>query len=279
MILPLTILGTIFFIGILMPYTNDKLLNANSTTASSPLTIALADAGILPAASLINALIVISVISAGNSSLYVASRTLFFMSRNGKAFKFLGRANKAGVPWAGIIFTNIFACIVFLDISSSAGKIYTALITLSGGTYPTPIPTQLLTCSVATFLVWATICVCHIRFRRALAAQGQDPATLPFRALFYPWGTYFALALNIFLVFFQGYTCFLYPFSATSFVQSYILLPVFALFVLVYKFWNKTKWVKLEDMDIWTGRREIVYDTQTIKERTWWSRIVDVVVG
>lgn len=126
--------GTIFFIGILLPYNDKRLLNSNSTTASSPLTIALTDAGILPAAHLINALIVISVISAGNSSLYVASRTLLFMSRNGKAPKFIGRANKAGVPWVGLIFTNIFACIVFLGQSSSAGQVFEALITLSGGT-------------------------------------------------------------------------------------------------------------------------------------------------
>jgi amino acid transporter len=125
--------GTIFFIGILMPYNDKSLLGATSKTASSPLTIALTEAGILPAAHLINALIVISVISAGNSSLYVASRILLFMSRNGKAPKFIGRANKAGVPWVGLIFTNIFACIVFLGQSSSAGAVYSALITLSGG--------------------------------------------------------------------------------------------------------------------------------------------------
>lgn len=116
-----------------MPYNDKRLLGDTSKTASSPLTIALADAGILPAAHLINALIVISVISAGNSSLYVASRTLLYMSRNGKAPKFIGRANKAGVPWVGLIFTNVFACIVFLGQSSSAGKVYSALITLSGG--------------------------------------------------------------------------------------------------------------------------------------------------
>ena len=116
-----------------MPYNDKSLLSADSKTASSPLTIALTEAGILPAAHLINALIVISVISAGNSSLYVASRILLFMSRNGKAPKFIGRANKAGVPWVGLIFTNIFACIVFLGQSSSAGEVYSALITLSGG--------------------------------------------------------------------------------------------------------------------------------------------------
>ena len=73
--------------------------------------------------------------------------------------------------------------------------------------------------------------------------------------MWYPWGTYAALAANIFLVFFQGYTAFLNPFSASNFVINYILLPVFAILLVSYKFWNRTKWVSLEEMDIWTGRR------------------------
>ncbi|KAJ6115352.1 Amino acid/polyamine transporter I [Penicillium sp. IBT 16267x] len=213
-------IGTIFFIGILIPWNDKQLLGATSKTASSPLTIALTDAGILPAAHLINALIVISVISAGNSSLYVASRTLLFMSRNRKAPKFIGRTNRAGVPWVGLIMTNIFACIVFLGQSSSAGTVYSALITLSG---------------VATFIVWSVIGVCHIRFRRALVAQGEDPSKVPYQAVFCPYGTYIALAANIFLVFFEGYTCFLNPFSASDFVINYILLPIFVLFFVIYK--------------------------------------------
>ena len=64
------------------------------------------------------------------------------------------------------------------------------------------------------------------------------------------------MAANIFLVFFQGYTAFLNPFSVTDFVIDYILLPVFVLLVLGWKLLKRTKWVKLEDMDIWTGRRE-----------------------
>lgn len=277
-----------FFIGMLIPYTDDRLLNSSSKTASSPLTIALSDAGIKPAAHLINALIVISVLSAGNGSLYVASRTLLYMARNGKAPRFIGRTNKMGVPWVALIVTNIFSCIVFLTLSSGAGKIYSALITLSGGaTFLSRccLITADIVCIVATFIVWAVIGVAHIRFRQALAIQGEDVSKLPYRASFYPWGTYFALAVNVFLVFFQGYTAFLNPFSASDFVINYILLPVFALFVLVYKFWNKTKLVKLGDMDIWTGRREYADDdgeeddSTSGKPRRWWSRLADVVIG
>ncbi|KAA8650252.1 amino acid permease [Aspergillus tanneri] len=257
-------IGTMFFIGILLPYNDKRLLGASSNAANSPLTIALQDAGILPAAHLINALIVISVISAGNSSLYVASRTLLFMARNRKAPRIIGRTNSAGVPWVALIFSNMFTCIVFLTLSSSAGKIYSALITLSG---------------VATFIVWAFISLAHIRFRQAIAAQGDDPAKLPFRATLYPYGTYFALAANIFLIFFQGYTAFLNPFSVDDFVINYILLPVFVLFVVGYKIWNKTKIVKLEEMDIWTGRREVVDYGEGTKPKTWRSRVKNVIVG
>jgi yeast amino acid transporter len=181
--------GMMFFIGILIPYTDERLLGKHSKTAASPLTIALKDANIAPAAHLINALIVISVISAGNSSLYVASRTITHLARSGMAPKLLGKTDNRGVPWAALLFTNIFACISFLSQSSSAGVLYEALITLSG---------------VATFIVWAVIELVHIRFRTALKVQGQDPNDLPFKALWYPYGTYACLAANIFLIFFQG---------------------------------------------------------------------------
>ncbi|KAF2114596.1 amino acid permease [Lophiotrema nucula] len=223
--------GMMFFIGILIPYTDPRLLGKGSKTAASPLTIALADARIAPAAHLINALIVISVISAGNSSLYVASRTITHMARNGMAPKFLGKADKRGVPWAALLFTNIFACIAFLSQSSSA-------------------------------------------------VQGQRVEDLPFRALWYPWGTYSCLAANIFLIFFQGYTCFLNPFSGQDFVINYILLPVFVTFYFGYKFWHKTTIVKAEDIDIWTGRRDDLSPPKDKSEKkSIWRRVREVVIG
>lgn len=87
--------GMMFFIGILIPYNDSSLLSKTSKTAKSPLTIALSDAQINAGASLINAVIVIAVISAGNSSLYVSSRTILFMARNRKAPRFLGKVSHA----------------------------------------------------------------------------------------------------------------------------------------------------------------------------------------
>lgn len=39
-------------------------------------------------------------------------------------------------------------------------------------------------------------------------------------------------------------------------VINYILLPIFVILVLGYKFWHKTKLVNVYEMDIWSGRRE-----------------------
>ncbi|KAI4284613.1 MAG: hypothetical protein L6R35_004866 [Caloplaca aegaea] len=265
--------GTVFFIGILIPWDDGDLLAEGSRTARSPFTIALSDAGINAGASLINAVIVIAVLSAGNSSLYISSRTMLFMARNNKAPKFFSKVNKAGVPWVSLLFSNLIACIAFLAVSDSAGTVYEALITLSG---------------VATFIVWATIGVMHIRFRQGLVAQNQSPETLPFKALWYPYGTYVAVAANVFLIFFQGYTAFLNPFSAKDFVVNYILLPVFVALVVGYKFWRKTKIVKLAEMDIWTGRRDIdrmdkQRDEETgpevIKKKGMLKRARDVIIG
>ncbi len=101
-----------------------------------------------------------------------------------------------------------------------------------------------------------TISLVHIRFRNGLAAQNQSIDDLPFKALWYPYGTYFSLAANVFLIFFQGYTAFLNPFSVSEFVIGYILLPCFLLLFLGYKFWKRTRWVPAAEMDIWSGRRE-----------------------
>jgi len=76
--------------------------------------------------------------------------------------------------------------------------------------------TKLILELVATFIVWGTIEFVHIRFRNALKVQGQSVDDLPFKAKFYPYGTYGALAANVFLVFFQGEKTSILPFNLTT---------------------------------------------------------------
>ena len=83
-------------------------------------------------------------------------------------------------------------------------------------------------------------------------------------------------------MFFQGYTAFLNPFSSTDFVINYILLPVFVLLIVGWKILKRTKWVKLEEMDIWTGRREdgvVEFDESTAKKSGLVRRAKNVLIG
>ena len=116
------------------------------------MTIAIQNAGWEGGVHLINAFIFITVVSAANSSIYIGSRTILFMAKDGGAPKFLGWTNSRGVPVFAIILTNLFGVLSMMNISTGGGKAYSYIINLSG---------------VSTFLVWAGISLTHIRFRQA----------------------------------------------------------------------------------------------------------------
>jgi yeast amino acid transporter len=163
------------------------------------------------------------------------------LGKTGRAPTFLGRTNKRGVPVPAIIFSNLFASICFVNLASGGvGAAYTYLINLSG---------------VSTFIVRAVIALTHIQFRRGLKAQDVNPNQLPFRAVWYPYGAYFALGANLFLILFQGYSTLFPKFDPVSFVVAYILILIFFLLYFGYKFSKKTKWISASEMDIWSNRR------------------------
>lgn len=126
-------LGTIFFIALCVPSNDDRLVSASSRAGSSPLTIALQRGGINAAASVINAIIIVSVISAANSSLYVASRTLQSMATKGQAPKFLAWTSKKGkVPIPALVTSNICSLFCLLSLGSGSSRAFTIIINLSG---------------------------------------------------------------------------------------------------------------------------------------------------
>jgi amino acid transporter len=49
--------------------------------------------------------------------------------------------------------------------------------------------------------------------------------------------------------------------------------------MLGYKFWKKTKFVKLEEMDIWSGRREYTDEELEVKPKTLWQRAKIIIAG
>ncbi|OAQ81372.1 Agp3p [Purpureocillium lilacinum] len=234
-------MGSALFFGITCPANADGLVNGGSKALKSPMTIALQNAGWEGGVHLINAFILITCLSAVNSSIYIGSRTILYMAQSGKAPSFIGWTNKRGVPVWAILITNAVGAISMMNVSTGASKAYQYIVNLSG---------------VSTFLVWGSISFIHIRFRRAWAAQNRDVSEIPFKSLWYPYIAYFGVAINLFLALVQGWTT-LAPFDAGNFVDAYILLPLFAIIYVAGKlYWRgRDKFKRSWEIDLDSGRR------------------------
>lgn len=184
------------------------------------------------------------------------------MAQRGLAPKFLGWTSNRGVPVFALVLTNAVGALSMMNVSTGASKAYSYIVNLSG---------------VSTFLVWGSISFIHIRFRSAWKVQGRSPDELPYKSLLYPWNAYFGLGANSFLALVQGWTT-LSPFTAGTFVDAYILLPLFPIIWVLFKVINKTHYWRSNEVDLDSGRRT---DLDIIKQEAhgaleqksnWWRK-------
>ncbi|KAF9464654.1 dicarbixylic amino acid permease [Collybia nuda] len=236
--------GGVFVIGLIVPSTNNELFVATKSktgAAASPFVVATTLVGIKVLNHVINGAILIFVMSAANSDLYIGSRTLYGLAVEGKAPRIFRRVNRMGVPYPSLFLCTAFCGLVFLNVSSSSAKVFTWFVNL-----------------VSTFgaLTWMCIAFCHIKFMKALTANGMTREDLPYKAPFQPWGSWFALIATGIITFFKGFDTFM-PFKADTFVTSYIGIPIFFILWLGYKVMYKTSVIPSKEVDLITGLREI----------------------
>lgn len=224
----------IFIIGCLVPYTSPDLLK--ESVAVSPFTIAFEKIGIAFAASVMNAVILTSVLSAGTGGTYASARMLYTLAKEGKAPKFLGRLNKSGVPINALLMTAAVGSLACLTSFFGEGQVYMWLLNLSG---------------LSGFIAWLGIAISHYRFRRAYVLQGFDVNDLPYRSKWFPIGPLLAFAACLFIILAQNYEAFTGgAVDWKGVIVSYIGIPAFVALWLGYKFKHKTKVVSLKDMDL-----------------------------
>ena len=233
-------IGGIFVVSTLVPYTEPNLLSADlDNVAMSPFTMVFQGAGLGGASHLMNAVILTSVLSCGNSTMYIASRLLYSMANDKRAPKAFGKVSKRGVPTLGVLLTAAVASLSFLASSNGDSVIYTWLYNGTG---------------LTGFITWLGICVAHFRFRAAFKAQGKSLDDLKFKAKLYPYGTGIALAICAFVIMGQAYW-------AVSdgmvdwggMVIIFIGLPVAIVLWLGYKFKMKEKLIPLSEVDLSGG--------------------------
>lgn len=171
----------------------------------------------------------VAAFSCANSGFYGTVRSLYGLSIEGLAPKFLSKLNRFSTPQNATIFTLVFVWFVFLfsflivNLGMFGGEntsMYAALIGISGFTGT---------------LCWVGILYSQIAFRRRLKARGYDPqAALTVKASWFPWLEWFAIIIQIaamiLLVFEAGDGI---PIFALS--MDIVLVPVVAFAIQKYR--------------------------------------------
>lgn len=115
----------VIFITFLVPENDSRLLSGSGSIYSSPLVIALNDAGIKVIPDILNAIMLIGIGSGGLEPLYIASRVMRHMALKGQLPAQLARVDSKGRPTWALFITGLFTItFTYLNCSNTGGVIF-----------------------------------------------------------------------------------------------------------------------------------------------------------
>ena len=210
-------------IGCIIPYTDPRLIHADTQhLAMSPFTIVFSMVGLHHAASLLNFVILIAVLSAANSGMYSSSRMLWYMSKQGTIPKAIAGTTDSGVPVIAVCITAVFAAAVFMSSIFGSGVVFFWLLNIS---------------SLAGFIAWIGIALSHYKFRRQFIKTGHELTELPYRSRLYPFAPLFCLVMTILIIIGQGYLLIIDgKLSWENLSATYISIPILFILWVFFKF-------------------------------------------
>lgn len=259
-------------VGIICPYNDPEMLQALADgaggAAASPYVVAMNRMGIKGLPSVVNAAILIAIFSAGNSYFYCSSRTLYGMSLAGHAPKIFSYCTKNGVPLVANLVVAAVAMLSFLQMSNTANQILTWFVSFG---------------TAAQLINYCMMNVTFLRFFYACKKQGLDRNTLPYKGWLQPYCAYFcAIACGSF-VFLSGFAVFLKGnWSWSQFIFNYVMIPIDLGIFLFWKFWKKTKFKSLEEIDLHSGLEEVeAHEANVVvkKPKNVWERMGRIMIG
>lgn len=245
---------SLFLVSLIVPYDHPKLHDDSGSSydpKQSPFVIALQIGQIKVLPHIVNAVIILSTISVANAAVFASSRTLLALSEQGFAPKFFQYVDRAGRPLPAVILTLLFGLLGFLIYSTQESTVFSWLLGISG---------------LAVIFAWGSICLCHIRFRAAWTRQGNSLAELPWTSPLGIMGSHSGLFMSLLVLIAYFYRS-AFPIGegkmtpqdrAYAFFENMLSLVIVLVFFLAYKIYHRTRLVRIEDMDLQTGRREAV---------------------
>jgi amino acid transporter len=204
-------IGSALCCGIVVSYADPTLRaihfgdgEGSGTAAASPYVIAMKNMSIEGLPHVVNALLITSIFSAGNTYTYTATRILHSLALEGRAPRILRKCTKQGVPIYCFLVVMIFPFLSFLQMGDSSSTVLTWL-------------TNIIT--AAGLINYVIITLTYIFFYRATVAQGFDRSSLPYTGWFQPYCGYLGLAWMFTVVCCFGYESFT-PWNVETFFTN-----------------------------------------------------------
>jgi AAT family amino acid transporter/GABA permease len=162
--------GSMFLIACIVPW-------SSIVTGHSPFVAALEMMRIPGAADIMNAVVLVAVLSALNSGLYVSSRILFRLAARADAPKSLLKLTQNKVPRLAVLLSSVVGYVAIVAAIVSPQGVFLFLVNASG--------------AVMLFVYLATA-LAQIRIRRRIEAT--EPQKLTLRMWLFPWLSYAVVA-------------------------------------------------------------------------------------
>ncbi|MCE4942456.1 amino acid permease [Streptomyces albulus] len=162
---------SIFLVVAVVPWTSKAI-------EVSPYAAVLDRLAVPAAGTVMNAIVLVAVLSCLNSALYTSSRMLFALTRNGDAPRGFTKLSASGVPRRALLAGTSVGYLSVVAAWISPDVVFTFLINSYG--------------AIALF-VYLAIAVAQLRMRRAL--ERDDPARLTLRMWGFPWLSRLTVAL------------------------------------------------------------------------------------
>lgn len=143
-------------------------------TEESPFVQAFSSLGLESAASVMNFVMLVAVLSAANSALYATSRLLYSLARDGEAPSAFAKLSRRQVPLLGIFIGTLVMLVGALMSYLTADQVFAYLMGIPGYT---------------VLLMWIAIVAAQIRLRK------KEGTLTGFQVSGYPWSSWLTLLI------------------------------------------------------------------------------------
>ncbi|AMD22376.1 HGR037Cp [Eremothecium sinecaudum] len=259
----------------LVPHDSDQLVGAGFERLASPYVIAMSLHGVKVVPHIINAVILISVISVANSAMFSGPRLLCALAEQGYAPKFLDYVDRTGRPLTALLACSIAGLLAYTAVAKNEVEIFEWLAAIAG---------------LSEVFTWGAICLSHYRFRKAMKHHGKSLDTVGYKSKTGALGSFVAVFFCGLVLVAQLWVA-ISPMnsavkpSANAFFKLCMALPIWIFSCIGYCIYSKN-WKLLnpiESIDVDYGRR--IYDAEVLKQeefeyaemiknRGWRARIV-----